>query len=94
VGTLELNPGLLTENAEKALYKKIGDLSADVNAMFNKGDYENALRELSVLREPVDAFFDSVMVMAEDAAIRNNRLALLEQMSALFLRAADLSRLQ
>ena len=56
-------------------------------------DYERALRELSSLREPVDAFFDSVMVMVDDEAIKNNRIALLAQMSALFMRAADLSRL-
>jgi len=91
---LEVNPKLLTENAEQALYKKICDLSVGVNDMFNAGQYENALRELSALREPVDAFFDSVMVMADDEATRNNRLALLEKMSALFMRAADLSRLQ
>ena len=90
----KINTSLLTESSEQALYKKLGDLTVNVNAMYNAGDYENALRELSALREPVDAFFDSVMVMADDVAVRNNRLALLEQMSALFLRAADLSRLQ
>jgi glycyl-tRNA synthetase beta chain len=92
--TSEINQDLFAEGAEKALYKKIGDLSSVVNTMFNEGDYENGLRELSALRKPVDAFFDDVMVMDENIAIRNNRLALLGQMRDLFLRAADLSRLQ
>jgi glycyl-tRNA synthetase beta chain len=92
--TAKIDQGLFTEGAEKTLYKKISDLSTVVNVMFNEGDYENALWELSALRKPVDAFFDSVMVMADDPAIRNNRLALLGQMRDLFLRAADLSRLQ
>jgi glycyl-tRNA synthetase beta chain len=61
--------------------------------LFDNGDYEAALSRLSSLRDPVDAFFDSVMVMAEDEAVKNNRIALLSSMNRLFLRAADLSRL-
>jgi glycyl-tRNA synthetase beta chain len=64
-----------------------------VAPLFDSGDYEIALTQLSSLREPVDAFFDSVMVMADDDAIKNNRIALLNTMNQLFLRAADLSRL-
>jgi glycyl-tRNA synthetase beta chain len=58
------------------------------------GDYQAALGELAGLRPAVDRFFDEVMVMADDPAVRANRLALLGQMSTLFLRVADLSRLQ
>jgi len=58
------------------------------------GDYSAALAELAGLRPAVDRFFDDVMVMDDDPAVRANRLALLSQMSALFLRVADLSRLQ
>ena len=84
---------LFEEEAEKALYTELSSLRSEVDALFDAGDYEQALRKLSSLRAPVDAFFDSVMVMADDEGIRNNRIALLAQMSALFMRAADLSRL-
>lgn len=88
-----VNVSLFEEEAEKTLYGELSSLKADVESLFDEGDYEQALRRLSSLREPVDAFFDSVMVMADDEAIKNNRIALLAQMSALFMRAADLSRL-
>ena len=65
-----------------------------VEPLLNSGDYTAALTELAALHEPVDAFFDNVMVMADDAAVRNNRLALLDSLRTLFLRIADLSRLQ
>jgi len=68
-------------------------LSRMVEPMFDSGDYEKALSELSSLRDPVDAFFDSVMVMVDDESVKNNRIALLNSMNQLFLRAADLSRL-
>jgi len=68
-------------------------LSRMVEPMFDSGDYEKALSELSSLRDPVDAFFDSVMVMVDDEPVKNNRIALLNSMNQLFLRAADLSRL-
>ena len=85
---------LLHEKAELRLFQQMKDLDASVVNLFDQGNYEAGLRELSVLRKPVDEFFDSVMVMTDDKSIRNNRIALLSQMSALFLRAADLSRLQ
>jgi len=88
-----VNEGLFEEAAEKALFSELASLSGSVEPLFNKGDYEAALCKLSSLRKPVDDFFDSVMVMADDENIRNNRIALLNQMSSLFLRAADLSRL-
>ncbi len=84
---------LLSEDAEKKLFATLSSLSETVEPMFDAGDYEQALSQLSSLRDPVDAFFDSVMVMADDEAIKNNRIALLNTMNQLFLRAADLSRL-
>jgi glycyl-tRNA synthetase beta chain len=84
---------LLSEDAEKNLYQVLNALSKTVEPMFDSGDYEAALSHLSSLRDPVDAFFDSVMVMADDEAVKNNRIALLNNMNQLFLRAADLSRL-
>jgi len=91
--TLMVDESLLIEAAEKKLYTTLSMLSKTVEPMFDSGDYEAALSQLSSLRDPVDAFFDSVMVMADDEAIKNNRIALLNTMNQLFLRAADLSRL-
>jgi glycyl-tRNA synthetase beta chain len=84
---------LFAEDAEKKLYAALSDLSQAVEPMFDLGDYESALSKLSSLRAPVDEFFDTVMVMADDEAVKNNRIALLNTMNQLFLRAADLSRL-
>ena len=91
--TVLVDEKLLSEDAEKKLYQVLNTLSKTVEPMFDSGDYEAALSQLSSLRDPVDAFFDSVMVMADDDAIKNNRIALLSLMNQLFLRAADLSRL-
>ncbi|MDH5424178.1 MAG: glycine--tRNA ligase subunit beta [Gammaproteobacteria bacterium] len=90
----QVNESLLQEKAEKELYSQVSDLTAEVNAWFASGDYQSALTKLSALKNPVDQFFDDVMVMADDAALKNNRIALLKQISDLFLQAADLSRLQ
>lgn len=79
---------------EKSLYDAIQSSLAKVEPLLDKGDYTSALTNLASLREPVDSFFDNVMVMADDVAIRNNRLALLNTLRQLFLRIADLSRLQ
>ncbi|MEA1889246.1 MAG: glycine--tRNA ligase subunit beta [Pseudomonadota bacterium] len=92
--TTVIDPALLKEKAERALYAQIIDLSAEVDEMFDKGDYTTALSTLASLRTVVDSFFDEVMVMDEDLALRNNRLALLERLSEMFLRTADLSQLQ
>ncbi|RKZ59250.1 MAG: glycine--tRNA ligase subunit beta, partial [Gammaproteobacteria bacterium] len=88
-----VNENLFSEEAEKNLFAVLSSLSQTVEPMFISGDYEAALSKLSTLRDPVDAFFDSVMVMADDDAVKNNRIALLSTMNQLFLRVADLSRL-
>jgi len=93
VTNVTVDEKLLSEDAEKALYQILSSLSVAVEPMFDSGEYEKALSHLSSLRDPVDAFFDSVMVMVDDEAIKNNRIALLNTMNQLFLRAADLSRL-
>lgn len=85
---------LLQENAEKTLHEKVASLSNEVNTLFAAGDYQSALTKLAALKEPVDQFFDDVMVMADDEALKNNRIALLKIISDLFLQAADLSKLQ
>ncbi|WP_296594145.1 glycine--tRNA ligase subunit beta [Methylophaga sp.] len=89
-----LNPDLLEEAAEHKLAETLQQVSADVAPMMKKADYAGVLRRLADMRDSIDAFFDEVMVMAEDEAIRHNRLALLNQTRALFLGVADISRLQ
>jgi glycyl-tRNA synthetase beta chain len=84
---------LLKEEQEKALHEALGKVAAASAPAFSKGDYTAALRAFAALRAPVDAFFDAVMVNAEDAALRNNRLALLRDLHALMNQVADLSRL-
>jgi glycyl-tRNA synthetase beta chain len=89
-----VDEGLLQEASEQALFKALREVEAGVSPLIDQGDYADALTRMAALREPVDHFFDEVMVMAEDEALRNNRLALLHAFSSLFMRVADLSRLQ
>ncbi len=89
----QVDPALMREAAEQSLYAQLQTLSEAVLPLFEAGEYESALKRLSVLRQPVDDFFDNVMVMVDDEAVKHNRMALLGQMQDLFLRVADLSRL-
>lgn len=86
-----VNASLLQVEAEKALAAAVQAQQGKVLPLFAAGAYDDALLSLAELREPVDRFFDDVMVMADDAALKNNRIALLNQMRGLFLRVADLS---
>ena len=65
-----------------------------VTPLLDNSEYEQALSELAGLKNDVDTFFDDVMVLCDDVALKNNRLALLNQLSNLFLKTADISRLQ
>jgi glycyl-tRNA synthetase beta chain len=89
----EVNQALLKEAAEQALHEALGAVAPRANAAFERGDYTASLQALAGLRVPVDAFFDSVMVNTEDAALRANRLALLKQLHAAMNRVADISKL-
>jgi len=91
VGTV--NPALFAEDAERALFAAIEAIAPEVDAKFAAHDFEGALSRLSSLKAPVDAFFDGVMVMADDAAVRANRIALLARLAELFNRVADISLL-
>ena len=84
---------LLQQTEEIALHHKIIEMSELVTPLLLKGDYENTLRSLAALREPVDTFFDEVMVMTDDEAIKSNRLSLLTRLQHLFLQVADISHL-
>ena len=90
----KIDSALLKEAAEKNLHKTLQSLQKTVNPLFEKREYQKALFELASLRETVDQFFDDVMVMVDDEALKNNRLAILENLRGLFLQVADLSRLQ
>lgn len=88
-----LQTALFQEAAERQLADSLQGASAKATPLFEQGDYTASLRELATLKAPVDAFFDAVMVNADDAAIRANRLALLRELHAAMNRVADLSRL-
>lgn len=88
-----VNEALLQEDAEKVLAKALNDKGAEVAPLFEQADFAGYLQSLSSLRESTDAFFDNVMVMADDEAVKQNRLALLNQLRNLFLQVADISLL-
>jgi glycyl-tRNA synthetase beta chain len=90
---LEIKKKRLEEGAEMALFNALGNAREKVAPMLRERRYAQVLNELADLRDPVDRFFDDVMVMADDEAVRNNRLALLGDLRALFLDVADISRL-
>ncbi|GAA5524614.1 glycine--tRNA ligase beta subunit [Microbulbifer aestuariivivens] len=88
-----VDPALLREEAEKALYRAVEDARGKVAPLYAERRYTEGLAGLAGLRATVDSFFDHVMVMTDDEALRNNRLALLAQLRALFLEVADISLL-
>lgn len=88
-----VNAALLAEQAEQALAAAIAATVPNADARFEQGDYTASLQALAALRAPVDAFFDGVMVNADDPALKANRLALLQQLHTAMNRVADLARL-
>ena len=90
----EINLTACVEPAEKALAEAVLALRTEVQPLIAQGDYTVVLDKLANLRAPVDSFFDNVMVNAEDPALRQNRLAILNTLQGLFLQVADISVLQ
>lgn len=88
------NAALLQEPAEQALAQRVSDLEARLQPLIAAHDYQPALAALAQCRAEVDAFFESVMVMADDVAVKNNRILLLARLRALFMQIADISLLQ
>ena len=84
---------LLREDAERQLAASVSRVRLDVDAAFARGDFTGTLKTLAQLRDDVDGFFNDVMVMDEDLALRNNRLALLSQLHGMMNRVADISKL-
>ncbi|MES2151402.1 MAG: glycine--tRNA ligase subunit beta [Pseudomonadota bacterium] len=91
IGTV--SESLLQEDAERTLFAAIGRVRPEVDAAFARGDFAATLKTLAQLRDDVDAFFNGVMVMADDVALRNNRLALLSSLHGMLNRVADISKL-
>jgi glycyl-tRNA synthetase beta chain len=88
-----VNASLLTEPAEQALAQSIATVQPVAQKQFDSGDYKGALATLAQTRAAVDTFFNDIMVMAEDQAVRLNRLSLLSQLHRLMNQVADISRL-
>ncbi len=89
----ETAPSHLREPAEQALFEALQKSAREAHALLDRGDYTGYLKTFAVLKTPVDAFFDSVMVMVDDPALRENRLALLSDLRDAMNRVADISRL-
>jgi glycyl-tRNA synthetase beta chain len=89
----EINPSLFAESAEKNLYQSFLKAKEKIDLHLNKRDYPSTLLEMTQMKKPIDEFFEGVMVMVEEEAIRNNRLALLDGIGKLFLGIADFSKL-
>lgn len=85
--------GLLHEKAEQQLYASMTQLQPQVKQMYARDDFTGTLKTLAQLRDNVDEFFNSVMVMADDTRLRNNRIALLTELHAMMNQVADISRL-
>ena len=90
---LALNESLMQESAEKALYTAILEKELEVASYIKQGDYQKGLTLLTELKPVIDGFFDEVLVMTKDEAVRDNRLALLAKLQSLFLNLADISYL-
>jgi glycyl-tRNA synthetase beta chain len=88
-----VDAALLKEAAEAALYEALQQAAPKAQAAFEEGDYTGSLQALAVLKAPVDAFFDGVMVNADDAALKTNRLGLLAVLHKAMNQVADISRL-
>ena len=90
----DFDPSLVGEDAEQELAQQLRAMESSVLASFSRAQYGAGLDQLASLKEPVDRFFDEVMVMVEDDALRRNRLSLLYKLQNLFLQVADISYLQ
>jgi glycyl-tRNA synthetase beta chain len=92
-GAGEVNAGLFEKDCEGALLDAYRGIKKSVGTKVHEGAFYEALLEIAELKSPVDAFFDGVMVMAEDEQVRENRMALLARLAGLFTGIADFSRL-
>ncbi len=94
ISSVVINTSIFVDKEEKALYEIAQQLALDIEPLLNQKDYQGALFCLATLQQPVDNFFDNVMVNCEDLELRANRLLMLAQLQTEFLRIADISKLQ
>ncbi len=87
----QISESLLKEQAEKDLYKSLNDVYEKVNVLYDKRDYSDALSALAELKQPVDNFFEKIMVNVDDPALKENRLALLQKIHEILAKTADIS---
>jgi glycyl-tRNA synthetase beta chain len=87
----EFNAALLVDAAEKSLHQQLQAVKKTVTPLINNGQYVEALKCLSTLKTPIDAFFEDVFIMAEDESLKNTRLALLSSIRGIFVKIADIS---
>ena len=88
-----INPNIFEKNAEQELFKAIINKEQEIHPLVKNFKYSAVLKSLAALQTPIDNFFDNVMVMVDDSAIKNNRLNLLFRVRLLFLEVADISML-
>ena len=89
----DINPSLLSHEAEKELHLVLTEVEQKSSSLISAKQYEEALETFLLMKEPVDKFFDDVMVMDEDPAVRQNRLNLLTALADLILQVGDISRM-
>ena len=89
-----MDPAKLQDEPEKKLYEAYTAAKDQVAKLVGADDYAQALQKITALKPSVDLFFDKVMVMAEDRALRENRIRLLVEVGSLFNRVADFSKIQ
>ena len=94
VGAGAVDPARLEDEAEKQLFRQVAAVREKVSGLLQRDDFAGALREITALKPAVDLFFEKVMVMAEDRALRENRVRLLVEIAALFAPVADFSKIQ
>ena len=90
----EFDPLALNNNSERRLFEAFNKRSPQVQTLIDRGDYLEALKTLAQLRDPIDNFFDNVLVMSKNEAEKNNRLGLLYQIDCLFMQIVDFSELR
>jgi glycyl-tRNA synthetase beta chain len=90
----DVNEGLLQENAERSLYETFNKVSDETRLLLDNKEYGEAMAVILKMKEPVDTFFDEVMVMTDDLALQKNRLSMLTAIAELFLKVGDFSKMQ
>jgi glycyl-tRNA synthetase beta chain len=89
----DVNPSIFAQDEEKALHKEFQAMEGPFVLYTEKGDYTSALKLLAGLKEPVDSFFEKVLVMSDDVAVKENRIALLRALVTLFDKVAKFSKI-